>query len=64
MNFEDRQDLLGQESAQITTHNSAVAIENLIEAANKVSQKTSRKSLAIVLLRPGARRQPLDAHSD
>jgi integrase len=52
VSFEDRQDLLGHKSARITTHYSAAEITNLIEASNRVCQVSSRKSPAIVLLRP------------
>ena len=53
VSFEDRQDLLGHKSGRITTHYSAVELENLIEAANKVCQKKSRKTPALVMLRGG-----------
>ncbi len=54
VSFEDRQDLSGHKSGRITTHYSAAELENLIEAANKVCQKKSRKTPALVMLRGGA----------
>ncbi len=36
VSFEDRQDLLGHKSTRITTHYSAVELDNLLIAANKV----------------------------
>lgn len=49
--FEDRQDLLGHRSGRITTHYSAAELGNLIDAANRVCEKNSRKSPALVMLR-------------
>ena len=40
--FEDRQDLLGHRSGQITTHYSAAQLQNLQEAANCVCEEKSR----------------------
>jgi integrase len=51
VSYEDRQDLLGHKSGRITTHYSSAEISNLIEAANKVCEKESRKSPALVILR-------------
>jgi hypothetical protein len=51
VSFEDRQDLLGQESERITSHYSAAELSNLIEALNKVVGQKSRKSPALVVLR-------------
>jgi hypothetical protein len=42
VSFEDRQDLLGQESERITSHYSAAELSNLIEALNKVVGQKSR----------------------
>ena len=50
VSFEDRQDLLGHKSGRITTHYSAAELHNLLEAANKVSDKNSRKSPALMIL--------------
>ena len=50
VSFEDRQDLLGHKSGRITTHYSAVELENLIDAANRVCEEESRKSPVMVLL--------------
>lgn len=54
VNFEDRQDLLGHKSGRITTHYSAAELSNLIEAANSVCGRNSRKSPALVLLKQKA----------
>ena len=51
VSYEDRQDLLGHKSGRITTHYSSAEITSLIEAANKVCEKESRKSPALVILR-------------
>ncbi|MGB5427779.1 MAG: tyrosine-type recombinase/integrase, partial [Gammaproteobacteria bacterium] len=51
VSFEDRQDLLGHKSGRITTHYSAVELQNLIDAANRVCEEGSRKSPVMVLLR-------------
>ena len=47
---EDRQDLLGHKSGQITTHYSAAELQNLIEAANKVCDR-NRQGPVLTLLR-------------
>lgn len=51
VSFEDRQDLLGHKSGRITTHYSAAELSNLIEAANRVCERDSRKSPVMVVLR-------------
>jgi len=51
VSFENRQDLLRHKSNRVTTHYSAPELQNLIEAANKVCGKKSRKSPALVLLK-------------
>ncbi len=50
VSYEDRQDLLGHKSGRITTHYSAAELHNLIEAANKVCDR-SRQRPALTLLR-------------
>jgi integrase len=50
VSFEDRQDLLGHKSGRITTHYSAAELHNLIEAANKVGDR-SRQGSVLTLLR-------------
>jgi integrase len=40
--FEDRQDLLGHKSGQVTTHYSAAELGNLIEVSNRVCGEKSR----------------------
>ena len=54
VSFEDRQDLLGHKSTRITDHYSAAELSQLIEAANRVCGVESRKSPALVLLKPKA----------
>ncbi|HET7174509.1 MAG TPA: tyrosine-type recombinase/integrase [Gammaproteobacteria bacterium] len=51
VSLEDRQDLLGHKSARITTEYSCAEIGSLIEAANRVTRKISRKSPAISAVR-------------
>ena len=46
VSFEDRQDLLGHKSGRITTHYSAVELENLIDATNRVCEEESRNGIA------------------
>ena len=50
VSYEDRQDLLGHKSGRITTHYLAAELHNLIEAANKVCDR-SRQGPALTLLR-------------
>lgn len=50
VSFEDRQDLLGHSSKSVTTHYSAAELGALIDAVNRISEK-SRKSPALVLLK-------------
>jgi len=50
VSHEDRQDLLGHKSGQITTHYSAAELQNLIEAANKVCDR-NRQGPVLTLLR-------------
>jgi len=40
VSYEDRQDLLGHKSGRITTHYSTAELQNLIEAANKVCDRS------------------------
>jgi integrase len=49
VSLEDRQDLLGHEARRITTHYSAVEIENLVSAANRITK--SRESPTPTVLR-------------
>lgn len=51
VSLEDREDLLGHKSARMTTHYSQAELASLIEAADKVCGKESRKSPALVMLR-------------
>lgn len=51
VSFEDRQDLLGHRSGRITTHYSAAELSRLIEAANAVCEKGSKKPELVVLRR-------------
>ena len=50
VSYEDRQDLLGHKSGRITTHYSAAELYNLIEAANKICDR-SRQGPTLTLLR-------------
>lgn len=50
VSYEDRQDLLGHKSGRITTHYSAAELHSLIEAANKICDR-SRQGPALTLLR-------------
>jgi IS30 family transposase len=52
VSFEDRQDLLGHKSSRITTHYSTAELQNLWEAANKVSVSHAQPTL--ILLRTDA----------
>jgi integrase len=61
VSFEDRQDLLGHRSARITTHYSAAELSRLLEAANRVCERTADVPELIVLrgaLRGGSRKTP------
>lgn len=55
VSFEDRQDLLGHKSNRVTTEYSAPELEQLIKAADQVTNTGSRKNHAILLLRTRAR---------
>ncbi len=50
VSYEDRQDLLGHKSGRMTTHYSSAELHNLIEAANKVCDR-SRQGPVLTLLR-------------
>lgn len=54
VSFEDRQDLLGHRSGQITTHYSAAELENLIAAAETVCGGNPHKIPTMVLLKQNA----------
>jgi integrase len=49
VSFEDRQDLLGHRSGRITTHYSAAELSRLIEAAEKVVDRTGSQPELLVL---------------
>ena len=49
VSFEDRQDLLGHKSGRITTHYSAAELQNLIEAATKVDDRSKQGSVMTLL---------------
>jgi integrase len=51
VSFEDTQDLLGHKSNRITDHYSSPSIQRLIDAAEKVTRRDSRKSPALVIVR-------------
>ena len=50
VSFEDRQDLLGHKSSRITTHYSAGELSSLLNAANKVCEEKSYKTLTLLKL--------------
>ena len=51
VSFEDRQDLLGHRSGRITTHYSAAELSRLIDAANKVCERSGKRPDLVVLRR-------------
>lgn len=51
VSFEDRQDLLGHRSGQITTHYSAAELTKLIEAANSVCERDAGRPELVILRR-------------
>jgi integrase len=51
VSFEDTQDLLGHRSNRITDHYSSPSIPRLVDAAEKVTRRDSRKSPALVVVR-------------
>ncbi len=51
VSFEDRQDLLSHKAGRITTRYSAAELSNLIDAANRICDQDSRKTLSLVVLR-------------
>jgi integrase len=55
VSFEDRQDLLGHRSGQITTHYSAAELTRLIEAADRVCDRGDRKPDLVILKRISVR---------
>jgi integrase len=60
--FEDRQDLLGHKSARITTHYSAAELARLIEAANRVCERSDRRPEIVVLRGSATLKCPQNAH--
>lgn len=58
VSFEDRQDLLGHKSSRITTHYSAAELQNLWEAANKVSIGHARPTLTLLRSDEPSRARP------
>jgi hypothetical protein len=52
VSFEDRQDPLGRRSGRVTTHYSAAELESVIAAAERVCGENSRKTPALVVLKP------------
>jgi integrase len=51
VSFEDRQDLLGHRSGRLTTHYSAAELTKLIDAADKVCERTGKGKPELVVLR-------------
>jgi len=53
---EDREDLLGHKSEKITTHYSAAEVENLLEAANRVCDKSKSGTLLHAIVQQHSKR--------
>lgn len=51
VSFEDRQDLLGHRSGRITTHYSSAELQNLFDAANRVTENNKQSGVVLRLLR-------------
>ena len=51
VSFEDRQDLLSHRSGRITTHYSGAELSRLVEAANKVCERSEGRPELVVLRR-------------
>jgi integrase len=51
VSFEDRQDLLGHRSGRITTHYSSAELQNLFDAAERVSENNRQSGVVLRLLR-------------
>lgn len=51
VSFEDRQDLLGHKSSRVTTHYSAAELGDLLAAANRVCDSSSRKTPALTIIK-------------
>lgn len=51
VSFEDRQDLLGHKSQRVTTHYSRAALQNLVDASEKVCTNQDGEVPALVILR-------------
>ncbi len=62
VSFEDRQDLLGHRSGRITTHYSAAELSRLLEAANKVCERSGQPELVVLrhASRQGSRKTPAE----
>lgn len=50
VSFEDRQDLLGHRSGRITTHYSSAELQNLFDAAERVSENNRQSGVVLRLL--------------
>jgi len=57
VSFENRQDLLGYKSSRVTTDYSAAELGNLVVAADRACEPSSRKSPAVTFLRVADRRE-------
>ena len=51
VNFEDRQDLLGNRSGRITTYYSAAELSRLLKAANSVCKRKGKQPELVILRR-------------
>ncbi len=60
MSFENRADLLGHKTGRMTTHYSAAELDNLIDAANRVSDRGKSGVLlrALPALTSSSRKSP------
>lgn len=64
VSFEDRQDLLGHKSAQITTHYSVAEIKNLLDAANKVCHRKESTPVLTMIRRANTNSLSTTTHNE
>ncbi len=62
VSFEDRQDLLGHKSARMTTHYSAPELGRLVEASNRVCERSGERPDLVVLRKLSASKPPQNPH--
>jgi integrase len=63
VSFEDRQDLLGHKSARVTTHYSAAELTRLIDAVERICDRSVAR-LQLVILRGPAEWDSRKSHAD